>query len=140
MVHVIFTNESGRGSWSSDEGQSFQSEGLHWRIASRPRFWRPPTDFYETETHFVVRVEVAGMQETDFKVTLGEQHLQISGIRTDVSERRAYYQMEIPFGEFVTEVELPSPVLTDQVEAYYREGFLRVVLPKVPPQQVHIDE
>jgi len=139
MVHVIFKNELTRSSWSSDEGQSFQVEGLRWRIASRPRFWRPPTDFYETETNFVVRVEVAGMQETDFKITLGEQYLQIQGVRSDISERRAYNQMEIPFGEFISEIELPSPVLSDQVEAYYREGFLVVILPKGHPYQVHAD-
>ena len=140
MVHVTLQNEPFRSGWSSEDGQSFQVDGLRWRIANRPRLWRPPTDVFETEENFIVRVEVAGMQEADFKVTLGEQHLQISGIRLDISERRAYHQMEIPYGEFITEVELPSPVVFEQVEAVYREGFLRIVLPKARPHHIRIGE
>ncbi len=139
MVHVILKNEPVRGSWSSDEGQTFQVDGLRWRIASRPRLWRPPTDLYETEASFVVRVEVAGMQETDFNVTLAEQHLQIHGVRADISERRAYYQMEIPYGEFATEVELPGPVLYEQIEAVYQDGLLKIVLPKARPQHIQVE-
>ncbi len=140
MVHVTQQNEPALNGGSSEDGQSFQIDGLRWRIANRPSVWRPPTDVYETDEYFVVRVEVAGMQDTDFKVTLGEQHLQIHGVRADISERRAYHQMEIPFGEFITEVELPSPVVFEQVEAVYREGFLRIVLPKAHPHQIRNGE
>ncbi len=139
MVQVIHRNEPVR-SGSSEDNQSFQVDMLHWRIANRPRVWRPPTDFYETEENFVVRVEVAGMQDTDFQVTLGQQHLQIHGVRADVSERRAFHQMEIPYGEFVTDVELPSPVVFEQIDAVYREGFLRIVLPKARPHHIKIGE
>ena len=75
----------------------------------RPHVWRPPTDVYETEDAIVVRVEIAGMREADFTVALVERSLLIRGVRQDLTERRAYYQMEIPFGEFSTEVELPRP-------------------------------
>ena len=138
MVQVILKKEPDQRDWASEEGQTSQVDGQRWRIASRPRVWRPPTDVFETEDNIVVRVEVAGMRDTDFKVTLGEQHLQIHGVRSDVSERRSYHQMEIPYGEFITEVDLPSPVVFDQVEAVYREGFLRVLLPKARPHQVHV--
>ncbi|MFU8773873.1 MAG: Hsp20 family protein, partial [Anaerolineales bacterium] len=58
------------------------------------------------------------------------------GLRTDISERRAYHQMEIPFGEFETQVNLPCRVIANEVSAEYSLGFLRVVLPREKPHRI----
>jgi len=110
-----------------------------WHIP-RPPAWRPPTDVYETEDAFVVRVEVAGIREDDFSIHLDGRLLTVRGVRTDTTERRAYHQMEIPFGEFMLEVELTAPVSTDEVEAVYRDGFLRIHLLKSRPHTIIIEE
>ena len=125
---------------SSDAVKSTQSEALRWRNATRQHVWRPPTDVYETEEAIIVRVEIAGMREADFSVQLIENSLQIRGTRLDVSERRSYHQMEIPFGEFSSEIDLLVAVVADQIEAVYRDGFLRIVLPKARPQQIKVSE
>ena len=93
--------------------------------------WSPPTDVYETEKEYIVRVEVAGMRESDFEVIYENGNLFISGIRPDVSERRAYYQMEIRFGKFSTAVTIPGPVDLDQSQAEYHDGFMTVTLSKI---------
>ena len=103
---------------------------VNWRLTVQPNVWRPPTDLFETEENFVVRVEIAGMRDADFSITLDKQVLSIRGIRPEFPERKAFHQMEIHFGEFVSEVEIPSPVDPDRVEAVYQDGFLRVILPK----------
>ena len=54
----------------------------------------------------VVRVEVAGMKETDLAVSLTDRVLVITGVRQDPSPKVAYHQMEIRYGEFRTEVFL----------------------------------
>jgi len=64
----------------------------------------------------------------------------IRGNRPDILERRAYHQMEIFFGEFSTEVELPAPVLSDEVTAEYLAGFLRLVFPKDRPKKIRVTE
>jgi len=46
--------------------------------------------------------------------------------------------MEIPFGEFDIEVDLPAPIAADEVVAIYRDGFLRISFPKAKPYQIHI--
>jgi HSP20 family molecular chaperone IbpA len=48
--------------------------------------------------------------------------------------------MEIPFGEFSTEVELSTPVVPEKVDAVYRDGFLKITLPKAKPRQIIIGE
>ena len=93
---------------------------------------------YETVENIVIRVEIAGMREQDFSVALEDRTLTIRGIRTDPTERRAFHQMEIPFGEFSTEVELPVPIIPEGVEAIYRDGFLQITLPKAHPQQIQV--
>ena len=92
--------------------------------------WRPPTDVFETESTIVVRVEVAGMREQDFSIELNGRNLTVRGSRQDLPERRSFHQMEIYFGEFAIELELPNYIEADRVQAVYSDGFLRVNLPK----------
>jgi HSP20 family molecular chaperone IbpA len=46
--------------------------------------------------------------------------------------------MEISYGEFLVDVYLHSPVDHERIEATYRDGFLRVVLPKAHPKTIPI--
>jgi HSP20 family protein len=111
-----------------------------WRVSLRPSAWRPPTDVYEIEDAYIVRVEIAGMREENFTVELDGRILVIRGVRSDNAERRAFHQMEIRFGEFSIEIEMPAPVQASEVQATYQDGFLRVLLPKGRPRQIAIDE
>ncbi|NOT03401.1 MAG: Hsp20/alpha crystallin family protein [Anaerolineales bacterium] len=110
---------------------------VSWQV--RSNVWSPPTDEYETEEAYVVRVEIAGMREEDFEVLLENDILLISGSRSDFPDRRAYQQMEIRFGKFATSVSIPRPVDVDQARAEYKDGFLTVVLPKVTPNQIKVE-
>ena len=112
----------------------------HNRLRRRLPVWRPPTDVYETQEAVVVRVEIAGMRETDFDIMLNNRQLVIRGVRNEASERRAYHQMEIRFGEFRSEVELPHPVELDQIKAVYNNGFLTIMMPIAQPHRVQIEE
>ena len=111
-----------------------------WQVQVRAGVWSPPTGVYETESAYVVRVEVAGMREEDFEITAENNFLMIIGSRPDVPERRAYQQMEIRFGKFETVVGMPGPVDLDASRADYSEGFLTVTLPKAKPSQIAIEE
>jgi len=111
-----------------------------WQMQVRAGVWSPPTDVYETEQNYVVRVEVAGMREEDFEITFENRFLMISGNRLDVPERRAYQQMEIRFGKFETVVGIPGPLDLDASIAEYKEGFLTVLLPKAKANQIQIEK
>jgi HSP20 family protein len=114
--------------------------GSGWLVERRSRVWRPPTDVYETDDEFVVQVEIAGVRQEDFSISLYERRLTISGVRHNPGpDRRAYHQMEVQLGEFRTEVELPGPVVEAQIEAEYGAGFLHVILPKLRPQRLSVE-
>lgn len=110
-----------------------------WVIVRHATIWRPPTDVYELEGRLIVVVEIAGMRDSDFSVVLQEQQLVISGVRQRFSHQDcAYHQLEIPYGEFRTEVSLPWAVARDDVSAMYRDGFLRVELPRAPIHRITV--
>ena len=119
--------------------RSFSGQrAIGWQVSIHSYAWSPPTDVYETEVSFVVRVEVAGMRESDFTINADENFLVISGIRSESPEWRAYRQMEIRFGEFSTAVELPLGVDVSKADADYQDGFLNVILPKLKPANITI--
>jgi HSP20 family protein len=128
---------------SSGNPVETRREVLHavgWQVQVRAGVWSPPTDVYETEKDYVVRVEIAGMREGDFEITVEDNFLVINGTRPDVPERRAYQQMEIRFGKFETAVGLPGPIDLEASRADYTEGFLTVTLPKAKPNQIQVKE
>jgi HSP20 family molecular chaperone IbpA len=63
-------------------------------------------------------------------VTIQGDFLLINGVRGDTPERRAYHQMEIPFGKFSIGVELPADVNTKNATMKYQDGFMTITLPK----------
>jgi HSP20 family protein len=119
------------GFYVVDDIQRLSPDTFHLHLSMRSPAWRPPTDVYETEEAVIVRVEIAGMHETDFSIILDGRYLSIRGVRQDVAERRAYHQMEIRFGEFNVDVEMPATIDVENVQAIYQNGFLKIVLPKV---------
>ena len=101
--------------------------------------WTPPTDVFETEENFVVKVEVAGMREDDFEVSVEEHILIIRGQRPDVNERRAYHQMEIRSGKFEIALSLPSGIDLDKAVAEYKDGFLSILFPRLHAKQIEVE-
>jgi HSP20 family protein len=100
--------------------------------------WRPPTDVYETDDSVVVVVEIAGLSEGDYAVTLSGRMLLISGERHDPAEKLAYQQMEIRHGRFRTQVHLPWALEPQGQRASYAYGFLKVVLSKAQVRRVPV--
>lgn len=113
----------------------------NWQITQRKKHnWRPPTDVYETDTDFIIKVEIAGMNENDFNLVLDKNTLLIQGSRIDKKkdEKRAFHQVEIGFGEFSTQIKINSPIDQENTRANYTNGFLTISLPKSTPKQIKI--
>ncbi|HHH81423.1 MAG TPA: Hsp20/alpha crystallin family protein [Chloroflexi bacterium] len=123
-----------------DPWASATYRSLSWSLQRRSHAWRPPTDVLETESAIMVIVEVAGMRGEDFSITFDRQILTVRGHRADANPRAAYHQMEIDYGDFLTEIRIPFRIDADHIEATYHDGFLRVILPKASPKTIPIQE
>jgi HSP20 family protein len=113
------------------------SAETRWRRPSEA-FWRPPTDVYETDDHIVVRVEIAGLSEGDYDITLDGRTLIVSGERRDPTPKLAFQQMEIRHGKFRSQVHLPWALETTGQQAAYENGFLMILLPKAQVRRVPV--
>jgi HSP20 family molecular chaperone IbpA len=111
-----------------------------WHAREPHKVWRPPTDVYETADAVVVKVEIAGMKEEELEVTLDGRLLSIRGIRRDSGAKLRYQQMEIQYGPFETDVEVPRALDYEQLEASYDNGFLTVRLGKAQAHRITVQE
>jgi HSP20 family protein len=93
---------------------------------------------YETDDSAVVIVEIAGLDEGDYQVSLTGRTLEIVGERRDPAAKLAYQQMEIRYGRFRAQVQLPWPLEAGEQTAVYENGFLRIALRKAQVRRVPI--
>ena len=131
-----------RGSGAStvhlaDELEVYFNEVAHGKpvgFVASPK-WKPPTDVYETATEIVVHMDVAGVRPEDFTVEYAEGVLTIAGERPARGEgKRHYHAMEVQIGPFERRLRLPVPVDPTSLRATYDQGFLEVLLTKLPPR------
>lgn len=77
---------------------------------------------------YILTAPVPGLKAEDLKIQVQEDVLQIEGeFPTDEAE---YLLREIPGGAFRREVQLPSALEADNVEAKISDGILTLRLPK----------
>jgi HSP20 family protein len=100
--------------------------------------WCPPTDVYETGDSAIVIVEIAGLSEGDYEISLIGRVLTVSGERRDPAEKLAYQQMEIRYGRFRAEVHLPWALEGTDHAASYEDGFLKIKLHKAQTRRVPV--
>ena len=137
MSHKLFSKGTGP---LDDQGTGISQSDWPRVVIRYTSVWRPPTDVYERSGKLIVLIEIAGMRDQDFQIVLQDTRLTVSGVRRNVQETGAvaYHQMEIPRGEFKTEVHVPWTIRREDVSAIYRDGLLRIELPKQEAQQIHI--
>ena len=109
--------------------------------------WRPATDAYETETSFVVQMDLAGMDPSQIEVLTDGESLVVKGIRQDISPpgKKHFIKMEINVGPFIRRLPIPVQVKVRSAVAQYRNGFLYVTFKKgrskgPARRQISVDE
>jgi HSP20 family protein len=104
----------------------------HSPVLTSRRLWRPPTDVFETENEVVVLLEIAGMRQKDFSITLSDDVLTVKGERNEKAEpsKTGYRNKEINFGMFERNIYLPENLDPEDINASYRGGFLEIIIKK----------
>jgi HSP20 family protein len=89
----------------------------------------PAADVRETESGYVLELDVPGLAEKDISLVLENEHLTIKGERQPAENAR-FNRQERAFGRFERVFHLPDDADGTRVEARVRNGVLTVDLPK----------
>ena len=107
-------------------------EGTVETRAREDSVWLPSVDVSETKNDIVVKAELPGMDPKDIDITLSDGHLMIKGQKKHEKEEKDedYHFVERSSGSFVRAVHLPKQVKNEKISASYKNGVLKIVLPK----------
>lgn len=89
-------------------------------------------NLFEDDKRVVVHLEIPGLDKDALDIEVQDNTLVVNGekmFERESSEGR-YRVLQCAYGSFQRVVALPVPVLADQARAQYRNGVLRIELPK----------
>ena len=94
--------------------------------------WAPLVDIAEDEKEYVIKAELPEVTKDDVKVNLQEGVLTITGERKFEKEEKGkkYHRVERAYGSFARSFSLPEDADPTKVQAEFKDGVLKVHLPK----------
>jgi HSP20 family protein len=105
-----------------------------------PGTWTPAVDVLETEDSYLLLAELPGVVREDIQLQVKERRLELSGRRLSLGESRNFLRMERSYGPFRRSFDLALPVDTENIQASFESGVLKVAIPKQRAARVPITE
>ena len=111
---------------------NFFNEPILEEFFSTPFFSHTGVDMYEDDNNLVVKIDAPGFSKTDFKISVENDVLNVSTkVKTDEEEKkRKYYRKMRAQRAFSTSMALPVDVQDSKAKAEYKDGVLKIILPK----------
>jgi len=103
--------------------------------------WNPAVDVYQDNEQFTVYAELPGLKKEEIEISLNGDTLTIGGERIHEAKADQGFRSERYFGKFQRSLTLPVSVNSEKVNATYKDGVLKVVLPKAEaakPKQIPV--
>ena len=117
--------------------------GKDWEATLPTTAFNPLVDIFENDNEVVVKAELPGMNAKDIDVRLENNVLTLKGERHFEKETKEenYHRVEREYGTFSRSFALPTAVNGENVTAEYKDGVLKIVLPKkeeIKPKPIKI--
>ena len=94
--------------------------------------WSPLVDITEDDKEYVVKAEIPEMKKEDIKINVHDDVLTVSGERKYEKEEKGkkFHRVERAYGSFMRSFALPENADGSKISAEYKDGVLKVHLPK----------
>ena len=94
--------------------------------------WQPRVDIFEEDESIVVKAELPGMEKKDIAIDVKDGVLTLKGEKAEEKEIKegGYYRRETCCGSFQRAFTLPKNINPEVITAEYKDGILKVRLPK----------
>ena len=117
--------------------------GKGWEAPMSTTAWNPNVDIFENDNEVVIKAELPGVNAKDIEIKLENNVLTIKGERRFEKEAKEenYHRIERDYGSFSRAFSLPVAVNGEKVTAEYKDGVLKVLLPKkeeIKPKPIKI--
>jgi len=102
--------------------------------------WAPRLDVIETEGTIEIKAELPGLERKDIDISLDGNVLVIKGEKKLEKEEtdKHYHRKERRYGSFYRALRLPAEVVSDKINATYKDGLLTITLPKTEESKKRI--
>ncbi len=105
--------------------------------------WSPACDIYETDNEIVVKAELPEVKKEEVHVSIENNLLTIRGERkfSEETKQENYHRLERRYGAFTRSFTLPNFADASKINAEFKDGMLRVTLPKreeAKPKQIEV--
>ncbi len=106
--------------------------------------FQPTLDLRETEKEFEVYADLPGIDEKDVDLTFTDDTLIIKGERQkehkETDKESNWYFEQRSFGQFERTIHIPAEIQRDNISASFKNGVLKVTLPKAPEAQTRVQK
>jgi HSP20 family protein len=106
--------------------------------------WSPSVDIAEKDNEIIVTAELPGIAQDDVDISVTNDILTVKGEKKEEKEVKEddYHLVERSYGSFHRSIPLPTSVQGDKAKANYKDGVLRIEIPKseeAKPKQIKIN-
>lgn len=122
-MNRMFRESLGRSKTGPDFGGENQSA-----------FFEPDVDISEKDNHYLVKLDLPGMEKDKINVEVQDRLLTISGerkVEKEETKEGSFYKMERSFGSFYRSIPLPDNANGEAVTAEYKNGVMTITIPKI---------
>lgn len=105
--------------------------------------WMPSIDVKENKDAYMIKAELPGVEKEHVSVSYDNGVLTIKGEKKVEKEEKddKTHHVECSYGSFLRSFTLPREVKSDQIEASFKDGVLKLKVPKSEeskPKQIDI--
>ena len=95
------------------------------------RCFVPRTDIYEVEDEIILALDMPGINENAFEITLEKNILNVKGYaQIEDPDEFTLTLSEYETGDYERSFRVSDEIAKDKIEAVYKDGVLRLTLPK----------
>lgn len=99
--------------------------------------WTPSCNVSETSEEYRIEAELPGVKQDDVEVNVEDRVLTLRGERREEKEEKGkkFHRVESSYGSFTRSFTLPDDADEDRVAADYKDGLLKVRIPRTAPKE-----
>ncbi len=107
-------------------------------------FFEPDADIQEKKDHYLLRLDIPGMEKDNIELSVENGYITITGVRDSESREESddgrFFRAERSYGKFHRSIPLPGEIKEEGISAEYKKGVLTIKMPKVKEEMTSEDD